>query len=64
MTSRQRLTGRLTVVLGLLYLTAGVAETTRVLVTDAGGLLFWCGSLVGGGSLELVRHDLRVRACW
>lgn len=48
-----RLTRGLTLGLGLLYLTAGVAKTGRVLRTGDGGPWFWSGSLLGGGVLVL-----------
>lgn len=50
----EKLTDRLPVVLGVLYLVAGVAETIRVLSTGDGGLAFWFGTLVGGGVLVLL----------
>jgi uncharacterized membrane protein HdeD (DUF308 family) len=52
--TRRRLTGVLTVFLGLLYVVAGIAETTRAVVTGDGGIPFWFGSLVGGGTLVLL----------
>ena len=58
MSGRGRLTGRLTVVLGLLYLAAGIAETSRAVVGGDGGVAFWFGSLVGGGSLVLAGRVL------
>ena len=50
----EKLTDRLPVVLGGLYLVAGVAETIRVVSSGDGGLAFWFGSLVGGGVLVLL----------
>jgi hypothetical protein len=44
----------LTVFLGLLYIAAGIAETTRAIVTGDGGIPFWFGSLVGGGGMILL----------
>lgn len=52
--TRRRLTSILAVFLGTLYILAGVAETTRAIVTGDGGIPFWFGSLVGGGALILV----------
>ena len=49
--ARPRLARRLTLALGVLYIAAGIAETVRVLRSGDGGLWFWCGTLVGGGSL-------------
>lgn len=40
--------------LGCLLLAAGAAETVRVVRSGDGGLLFWFGTLVGGGTLILV----------
>jgi len=40
--------------LGCLLLAAGVAETVRAVRSGDGGLLFWFGTLVGGGALVLV----------
>jgi hypothetical protein len=51
--ARPRLTRRLTLALGVLYIAAGIAETVRVLRSGDGGLWFWCGTLIGGGSLVL-----------
>jgi len=50
----EKLTDRLPVVLGVLYLVAGAAETIRVFTTGDGGLAFWFGTLVGGGVLVLL----------
>jgi hypothetical protein len=47
----EKLTDRLPVVLGGLYLVAGVAETIRVVSSGDGGLAFWFGSLVSVGAL-------------
>ena len=54
-----RLTDVLTVVLGVLYVAAGIAETTRAVVSGDGGVPFWFGSLVGGGALVLLGQVLR-----
>ena len=43
-----------TVVLGVLYVVAGILETIRVVTTGDGGLLFWFGTLVGGGTALLL----------
>lgn len=40
--------------LGFTYVLLGVAETVRLIVTGDGGLLFWFGTLVGGGTLLLL----------
>ena len=39
--------------LAVIYLAAGIAATVRALRSGDGGLWFWCGTLVGGGSLVL-----------
>lgn len=52
--TRRRLTDILTAFLGVLYIVAGIAETTRAIVTGDGGIPFWFGSLVGGGALILL----------
>ena len=52
--TRRRLTDILTVSLGVLYIVAGIAETTRAVVTGDGGIPFWFGSLVGGGAMVLL----------
>lgn len=51
--ARPRLARGLTLALGVLYIAAGIAETVRALRSGDGGLWFWCGTLVGGGSLVL-----------
>jgi hypothetical protein len=52
--SRLRLTHVLVLVLGMLYVAGGIAETFRVLSSGDGGLAFWFGTLVGGGTLVLL----------
>jgi hypothetical protein len=56
--TRGKLTHRLALLLGLLYVAAGVAETIRLVSSGDGGLLFWFGSLVGGGALVLLGEVL------
>jgi hypothetical protein len=51
--ARPRLTRGLTLALGVIYLAAGIAVTVPALRPAEGGLWFWCGTLVGGGSLVL-----------
>jgi hypothetical protein len=48
-----RRTWWLGVVLGSLLLVLAVAETYRVLASGDGGLVFWLGTLGGGGALVL-----------
>ena len=50
---RSRLTFGLTLGLGLLYVGAGIAESVRAVRSGDGGLWFWFGTLVGGGTLVL-----------
>jgi hypothetical protein len=51
---RLRQTHVLVLVLGMLYVAGGIAETIRVLSSGDGGLAFWFGTLVGGGTLILL----------
>ena len=44
--------------LGCLLIAGGVAETVRVVRSGDGGLLFWFGTLVGGGALSDVGTGL------
>ena len=60
--TRRRLTDVLVLLLGGLYLAAGVAETIRVVRSGDGGLAFWFGTLVGGGSMVLLGQALRRQA--
>ena len=53
MTGREVLTRRAAVGLGVTYVLLGIAETVRLVRTGDGGLLFWFGTLVGGGTLLL-----------
>jgi hypothetical protein len=55
------LTDVLVILLGLLYVAAGIAETVRAVRSGDGGIAFWFGSLVGGGLLILVGEALRWR---
>jgi hypothetical protein len=53
---RHRLHGRtwwFGIVLGLLLVSAGIAETVRLVRSGDGGFAFWFGTLVGGGLLIL-----------
>jgi hypothetical protein len=59
--ARGRFIDILTICLGLLYIAAGIAETTRAVVSGDGGIAFWFGSLVGGGALILLGQVLRRR---
>ena len=58
---RTRVTGTLAVSLGCLYVALGVAETIRAVRSGDGGVWFWFGSLVGGGTLILGGWMLRRR---
>jgi hypothetical protein len=56
-----KLTRWLGIVLGILLIADGVAETVRLTRSGDGGLAFWFGTLVGGGSLILAGSVLRTR---
>ena len=58
---RPRLAFWLTFGLALLYIAAGIAESVRAVSGDDGGLWFWFGTLVGGGSAILVGVAVRGR---
>ena len=45
---------RLGIVVGSMFLFAGILETIRVLTSGDGGLAFWSGSLFGGGAMVLL----------
>ena len=57
-------TRRLGIGLGLLLVAAGTAETIRVIVSGDGGLVFWFGTLVGGGVLVLSGTLLQPSRTW
>ena len=57
-----RLTRWLGIVLGVVLIADGVAETVRLTRSGDGGLIFWFGTLVGGGALILVGIVLRARS--
>ena len=40
-------------IVGCLLCVAGIAETARLVLSGDGGLVFWFGTLVGGGILVL-----------
>jgi hypothetical protein len=50
----ERLTAMATLSLGVLYVAAGIAKTAQAVSSGDGGLVFWFGTLVGGGALVLV----------
>ena len=52
--TKQRFTDVATIGLGVLYVVAGIAETIRAVVSGDGGIAFWFGTLVGGGTLILL----------
>ena len=52
----RRLTFWLGIAVGLTFLVFGVLETIRVFESGDGGLAFWFGTLIGGGTLVLVGH--------
>jgi hypothetical protein len=51
---RQVFTRWLGICLGAVFVLLGVGETIRVFVSGDGGLVFWFGTLVGGGALILL----------
>jgi hypothetical protein len=60
---RRRFTRWAVLGLGFLYIAAGIGETVRLVRSGDGGLLFWFGTLVGGGLLVLLGELLhRTRA--
>ena len=56
--------GRLALALGIAFILGGVAETARAFRSGDGGLLFWFGSLCGGGALILVGTFALSRRHW
>lgn len=62
--TRRRLTDVLALFLGVLYVVAGIAETTRAIVTGDGGIPFWFGSLFGGGVMILLGTLVFRRRPW
>lgn len=52
--TKDRLTDTLTIGLGILYAVAGIAETIRAVDSGDGGIPFWFGTLVGGGTAILL----------
>jgi hypothetical protein len=58
---RTRITGKLAVSLGCLFVALGIAETIRAVRSGDGGIWFWFGSLVGGGTLVIGGWRLRRR---
>ena len=57
-----KLTRWLGIVLGVLLIVDGIAETVRLTRSGDGGFFFWFGTLVGGGTLILVGTALRARS--
>jgi hypothetical protein len=55
---------RLALVLGIVFILDGIAETVRAIRSGDGGLLFWFGSLCGGGTLILVATFALSRRLW
>jgi hypothetical protein len=55
---------RLALALGLTFILGGIAETARAVRSGDGGLLFWFGSLCGGGALILVATFALSRRPW
>jgi hypothetical protein len=57
-----KLTRWMGIALGALLIADGVAETVRLTRSGDGGLVFWFGTLVGGGVLILGGTVLRARS--
>ena len=57
-----RLTRWLGIVLGVVLIADGAAETVRLMRSGDGGLIFWFGTLVGGGTLIVLGTLLRARS--
>jgi hypothetical protein len=55
---------RLALVLGIVFILTGIAETVRAVRSGDGGLAFWFGSLCGGGTLILVGTFPLARRRW
>jgi hypothetical protein len=55
---------RLALALGIGFILDGIAETVRAFRSGDGGLLFWFGSLCGGGALILVATFALPRRPW
>ena len=55
---------RLALVLGIVFILTGIAETVRAVRSGDGGLPFWFGSLCGGGTLILVGAFSLSRRRW
>jgi hypothetical protein len=55
---------RLALLLGAVFILAGIAETLRAIRSGDGGLAFWFGSLCGGGTLILVGTFALSRRVW
>jgi hypothetical protein len=54
----------LALVLGIVFILTGIAETVRAVRSGDGGLPFWFGSLCGGGTLILVGAFSLSRRRW
>jgi hypothetical protein len=55
---------RLALVLGIIFILDGIAETIRAIRSGDGGIPFWFGSLCGGGTLILVATFALARRPW
>jgi hypothetical protein len=55
---------RLALVLGIVLILDGIAETVRAISSGDGGLVFWFGSLCGGGALILFGTFAVSRRLW
>jgi hypothetical protein len=50
--------------LGVVFIVAGLAETYRAVSSGDGGVVFWFGSLFGGGTLIIIGAFAVTRRTW
>jgi len=50
--------------LGVVFIFAGLAETYRAVSSGDGGVVFWFGSLFGGGTLIIIGAFALTRRAW
>jgi hypothetical protein len=50
--------------LGVVFIVAGLAETYRAVSSGDGGVVFWFGSLFGGGTLIIIGAFAVARRTW
>ena len=54
----------LTLGLGVVFILAGLTETYRAVSSGDGGVVFWFGSLCGGGTLIIIGAFALARKTW